>query len=444
MSSIINKVKDAVKGDKHHEQPEGTHGTHNSKVANAADPRIDSDRDHRANPAGTTTGTGVGHSAGGVGHSTTTGTGVGHSAGGVGHSTHTGTGVGHTTGGAYNEGPHSSSTANKVDPRIDSDRSGVHAGNTAGQGYAGSGPEGAHGPHSSRIGNAADPRVDSDRDASRTVGNTYGSSGTAGTHGSSGLTGSHGNTGLTGSNTHGTGLTGSTHNTGMTGSHGTSGMTSSHGTSGMTGTHGTSGMTGTHGTSGMTGTHGTSGVTGGNTHSSGMTGVGSGVTGATGAHAVGHNQSGMTGAGSAMTGAQGHSAYNTGEGTHGTHNSKVANAADPRIDSDRDHRAAPGGHGTSHVGSGPGPAANTAGPHKNDTLNKVDPRVDSDLDGSKTIGGNKTYQSTGHKDPHDAAQVPPSVMQKHVGGPVMEHDDHSHDRERRHSTQTHQEKHSGI
>lgn len=51
MSGIINKVKDALHSDKKNEVPEGTAGTHNSRVANAADPRIDSDRDHRANPA---------------------------------------------------------------------------------------------------------------------------------------------------------------------------------------------------------------------------------------------------------------------------------------------------------------------------------------------------------------------------------------------------------
>jgi hypothetical protein len=62
----------------------------------------------------------------------------------------------------------------------------------------------------------------------------------------------------------------------------------------------------------------------------------------------------------------------------------MANAADPRIDSDRDGRGA--------IGTGPGPARNTAGPHSSDLANKLDPRVDSDLDGSKTMGGNKTYQ----------------------------------------------------
>jgi len=240
MSGLINKVKDAVSG--HHDTssaPEGTHGTHNSRVANAADPRIDSDRDHRAAPGSTiggtneyTTGNNYSHGTSGTGthgtsglagqsHGTSglTGTTGTHGSSGLtgthgssgltgSHATSSLTGT-HGTTGAYDgtsgnagsrEGPHSSNMANKLDPRIDSDRSGQRMGNTAGDQY-GSGPEGVHGPHSSRVANAADPRVDSDRDASRTVGNTYGSSGTHGT------TGAH--------NTHGT-------------SHGTSHIGGSH------------------------------------------------------------------------------------------------------------------------------------------------------------------------------------------------------------------------
>lgn len=245
MSGIINKVKDALHSDKDktHEAPQGTHGPHSSRAANTADPRVDSDRDHRANP---TTHYGEGAAArphegvGSTGYGST-GTHTGTHAG-----THTGAGLG-STGAGYN---------------------------TA---------EGVHGPHGSRAANAVDPRVDSDRDHRGAPGHT---------------------TGL-GSNTH-------------------------------------SGM-------GATGTHGTHGA-----HSSGLTG--------------------STGYGSGAP-----------EGTYGTHNSRVANAADPRIDSDRDHR---GTAATSHVG----PAQNTAGPHKSDMMNKVDPRVDSDLDGSKTMGGNRTYQ----------------------------------------------------
>ncbi|KAI1308462.1 hypothetical protein F5Y03DRAFT_89058 [Xylaria venustula] len=344
MSSIVNKVKEAVSG--HHSEssaPEGTHGTHNSRIANAADPRIDSDRDHRAAPGSTvggtqdyTTGNNYSHSGSGAPEGTygTHNSRVanaadpridsdrdhrgypGSSVGGTGattgafgttgaHGTHgttgqydgaTGTtGAYGSTGATGREGPHNSNLANKLDPRIDSDRSGQRLGNTAGDQY-GSGPEGVHGPHNSRIANAADPRVDSDRDASRTVGNTHGSSGT-------------------------------------------------------------------HGTTGAHGTHGTT-------------------------------------------------------------------------------------HGTSQIGGNyaPGPAPNTAGPHKSDALNKADPRVDSDLDGSRTVGGNKTYGSGSnlHKDPTDAAQVPPSTLQNAIGAPTIEHGDAHHGRERRHSLKTTQETHRGI
>jgi hypothetical protein len=129
------------------------------------------------------------------------------------------------------------------------------------------------------------------------------------------------------------------------------------------------------------------------------------------------------------------------EGSYGPHSSRIANALDPRVDSDRDNRGAAGyngggampsaaagatgygpstagagygpasgagGYGQSAVGglghhhqqqpqqgygaeagagnmdtrtaaamSGPGPAPNTAGPHRSDLLNKLDPRVDS-------------------------------------------------------------------
>ncbi|KAK1836414.1 hypothetical protein QBC39DRAFT_406991 [Podospora conica] len=91
------------------------------------------------------------------------------------------------------------------------------------------------------------------------------------------------------------------------------------------------------------------------------------------------------------------------EGTYGPHGSRVANAADPRVDSDRDGSHGHGQHqgvgagydqrGVSTLQSGlgqqhqqghhlggstlPGPAPNTAGPHKSDVMNKLDPKVDS-------------------------------------------------------------------
>ncbi|KAF5659752.1 period circadian, partial [Fusarium heterosporum] len=158
MSGLINKVKDALHSDKDktHDQPEGTHGSHNSRAANAADPRIDSDRDHRANPTTTT------------GHTTT-----GHTAGGLGSTT----GAGHTTG-------HSSGL-----------------------------PEGSVGNHNSRLANAADPRIDSDLDGSRSHGTGAGL-GSHSTNTAGGLTGSTHSSGLHSGNTAG-GLTGSHQSSGL-------------------------------------------------------------------------------------------------------------------------------------------------------------------------------------------------------------------------------------
>ncbi|KAI8160635.1 hypothetical protein K4K49_004630 [Colletotrichum sp. SAR 10_70] len=369
MSSIVNKVKEALHSDKSHEQPEGTSGPHNSKVANAADPRVDSDRDHRANPAGYTGGASNAHTAGTTGGLTGT-----HGTTG----THTG-----TTGTSGLTGSHGTTGTHTGTHTGTSGLTGTHNTTT---GY--DDPAGTHGPHGSRVGNQVDPRVDSDRDHRGAPG--------------SGLTGTHGTTGT-------------------------------HGSSGLTGTHGTTG------TSGLTGTHNT-------------------TTG-----------------------------YDDPAGTHGPHGSRVGNQVDPRVDSDRDHRGAPGSgltgthgttgttgthgssgltgshntHGTStthsavgHTGAavggvhGTGPAPNTAGPHKSDALNKADPRVDSDLDGSKTVGGNKTYaqsNTTGAaKDPTDAAQVPPSVLAKHIGEPQIAHDDHGHDRARRNSKVSAQDLHRGL
>ncbi|KAK3378608.1 hypothetical protein B0H63DRAFT_252398 [Podospora didyma] len=404
MSGIVNKIKEAVHSDNkaHHGQPEGTAGPHNSRVANAADPRVDSDRDGSHNIGANRT---AGHGEFGSSNTNTFGT-TGHS--GLGSSnTHTGT---HT---------------------------GTHNTNTFGSSGTG---EGVHGPHGSRVANALDPRVDSDRDGSNTVGgnnrtaghnefgssntNTFGSTG----HSTLGSSGRHEPIGATGNhNTFGSATGHNTHNTSTLGSSGTA--------EGAHGPHSSrvanaldprvdSDRDGSR-TAGNTGTYNTQ-----------HTGISS--TGHTGIGGTHNNQhSGLAGSGATgMTGTHG-----APTGTYGTHNSRVANAADPRIDSDRDGRAA-------FNGSGPGPAPHTAGPHSNDMMNKLDPRVDSDLDGSKTIGGNKTYQSgnvsTHHKDPTDAAQVPPSVLKRTIGEPLIEHDDHHHQRERRNSTATHQESFSGI
>ena len=164
---------------------EGTYGPHKSRMANALDPRVDSDLDSTATgKRGGSIGAGTG-----MGTSSTYGTGTGPStaamhggAGPVG----SGMGVGGATGtgggfsgrsnpvpeGTY--GPHSSRTANALDPRVDSDRDGMMGmgvkpapqqqqtyGNTStGLGTSGPAPN-TSGPHRSDMMNKLDPTVDS-------------------------------------------------------------------------------------------------------------------------------------------------------------------------------------------------------------------------------------------------------------------------------------------
>jgi hypothetical protein len=191
--------------------------------------------------------------------------------------------------GAHN-GPHNSRLANLLDPRVDSSKerqggthssgatgtgAGVGAGTGAGYGSGQSArvtgyndPEGTHGPHSSRLANAADPRVDSDRD-NRAAGAGYGSA----------------------------------TNTGYGG-----------------------------------GVH----------HTTAPAQTGYGAT--TGQNATG-GYSGGNGVGYSNSGAQYTTGYDDPEGTHGPHGNRLANAADPRVDSDRDHRGAPGYAGQSAPGA---------------------------------------------------------------------------------------------
>ncbi|OAA42093.1 ATG5 protein [Metarhizium rileyi] len=424
MSSIVNKVKDALHSDKdkptHHEGTHsstnpttttaGTHGTHGTHGTSANDPRLH-------NP--TTTGGALGGTTGthntALGGSDNYTSGVGANRGATGPASRT-------------DGPHNSDMLNKADPRVDSDRDhsrnlGMNPQGSATTGTTtGTGIGGAHhhsgitgttslggdrtagtytrtdGPHDSNLANKADPRVDSDRDHSRNMGANPHGTATTGTSGTGGIHGTHTGTAGTGDNAaffggpaDATGINrgGDGPATRTDGPHGSNLAnkvdpridsdrdhsrnlganphgTATAGTTIGTGTHGT------HATHGTTGTHDTHGTHG--THA-GTTGMG-GVTGTT-------------------------------AGTHGIHNT---------------------------AGSGPGPAPNTAGPYKSDLMNKADPRVDSDLDGSKTIGGNKTTESRGYKDPTDAAQVPPSVLQKHIGDPTVEHGDASHERGKRHSS----------
>ncbi|KAG0133132.1 hypothetical protein HOY82DRAFT_275388 [Tuber indicum] len=227
-------------------------------------------------------------------------------------------------------GPHRSDMANRADPRVESDR-GHHGNPVGGAGLGGMGSTHTagstnYGPHDSNIANKMDPRVDSERDG----------------HGLHDASGTHGATGLGSTGTHGLGATGSTGH----GSHGNTGI-------------------------GSTGAHTSTGY---NTSTN-----------------VGPDRDGRAGLGSATQGAPGIGSTGTHTGTgygtstsHGPHGSNVGNKLDPRVDSDRDHRA-------SQAATSTGPAPDTAGPHKSDLMNKLDPRVDSNLDGSKTIGADKTY-----------------------------------------------------
>lgn len=169
MSGIVNKIKEAVHSDNKatHGAPEGTHGPHNSRIANAMDPRVDSDRDG-SRKVGPNTGRTAGHGEFGSNFG----------------SGNTGTA---TSEGLH--GPHSSRVANAMDPRVDSDRDGSRNMGAAG-GFSSTGnnygsgpssgvtgmtgthgdPAGTHGPHGSRLSNIADPRVDSDRDGRGAIG----------------------------------------------------------------------------------------------------------------------------------------------------------------------------------------------------------------------------------------------------------------------------------
>ncbi|UKZ72979.1 hypothetical protein TrVFT333_000616 [Trichoderma virens FT-333] len=430
MSSLINKVKEKLHSDNKTEQPEGTHGPHSSRAANAADPRVDSDRDHREQLGrhdGSYTTGGDNYSYGG--DTTTQGT-TGTST--LDSSKGTGFGSTATTGPASKTaGMHSSNLANKADPRVDSDLDGSRnmglrsSGATAGTGTgttgttrttgttgttgfgAGTGTTKTAGMHSSDMANKADPRVDSDLDGSRNMGLR-----------SSGATAGTGTTGTTG---FGTG-TGTTKTAGMHSSDMANkadpridsdldgsrnmGLRSSGATYG-TGTTGTSGTT--MGTGMGTGMGSDTLTSSGGTDTYGSTGMGRTSEFSSG---TGH----QTGMGQETTS----SAYGGGMGSLG------------------------GGYGTTRQATGPAPT--TAGPHKSDMMNKMDPRVDSDLDNSKTFGGDKTYSKsdrTTAKDPTDAAQVPPSVLRKHIGEPTIEHGDSTYDRVRRHSV-SHQEQHRGL
>jgi len=144
MSHFLHKVKEAVTGDKHSDNPSSTNaGPQSSNVANKADPRVDSDHDNR----------------GAYGSSYDSGSKTYGSE-------------------STNYGPHESNLANKLDPRVDSDRdnrgaTGVYGpstsyGSESNTGYGSSNTYGSgstnYSPHDSNIANKLDPRIDSDQD----------------------------------------------------------------------------------------------------------------------------------------------------------------------------------------------------------------------------------------------------------------------------------------
>jgi len=100
----------------------------------------------------------------------------------------------------------------------------------------------------------------------------------------------------------------------------------------------------------------------------------------------------MPASSAAGTGAAGRA--RASEGTYGPHSSRIANAADPRVDGDAGKHHAVANYAVADPSTGPAPT--TAGPHRSDLLNKLDPRVDSDL-------------STIHREGFGARAMPPST-----------------------------------
>ncbi|KAF2763012.1 hypothetical protein EJ05DRAFT_471965 [Pseudovirgaria hyperparasitica] len=264
----------------------------------------------------------------------------------------TGAGFGTNHGTSTNAGPHNSNVANKLDPRVDSDRDGraAHTGTGYGSTHQTTGTTGAyganenihssnHGPHSSNLANKLDPRVDSDRDGNRTApGGGDPSYGTPGAH--------------TGTSHSGTGIGGVGHGT------------TQHSTF-TPGTH-----TGTH-----TGAYGNE-----NPNSTNHGPHGSNLMNKVDPRVDSDRDGNRTapGGGDPSYGAPGAHTGNTYGTQHGTTHGGNS------------------GFGTTGTSSsytpGSGNASNTAGPHDSNLLNKLDPRVDSDRDGSKTTGGNATYR----------------------------------------------------
>jgi len=333
MASTVDKVKHALHLDKDKSTShttgtaEGVHGPHSTRVANAADPRIDSDLDGSRNAGAHT------HNATGTGY--------------------TGTTTGQTT----TAGPHSSNLANKLDPRVDSNLSNQHS--TTGTTNHHYGRDAAVGAGAVGLGEHEHRKHE-------------------------GLTG-HGNasTGLTGTGAH-------DHHYGRDAAVGAGavglGEHEHRKHEGVTG-HGTTGQTTTAGPhSSNLANKLDPRVDSDRSNQYGTTGAGIGSTGA-----YNNNNSNTNTFGNAGTTGGISNSTNAGPHDSNLMNKLDPRVDSDLSGRGNNHGAAHGGlmSGT-HATPGSGTAQNTAGPHNSDTMNKIDPRVDAGLDGSRTIGGNRT------------------------------------------------------
>ncbi|PLB49706.1 hypothetical protein P170DRAFT_314577, partial [Aspergillus steynii IBT 23096] len=226
-------------------------------------------------------------------------------------------------GGSHTAGPHTSNTANELDPRVDSDRSsyghsstkplsnstsGYGANNSYGSSY---GNNTTAGPHTSNVANEMDPRVDSDRS-------------------STGFNRSH------------------------QGSVPGNGLGHAGGTSGYTGASGYDRTTGP-------------------------------ASSTAGPHTSNVANEADPRVDSDMSSGRNFSTHDRTTGpassTAGPHSSNVANEADPRVDSDLDSTGAR--NSVSRTSRTTGPASSTAGPHSSNVANEADPRVDSDMSSAR-------------------------------------------------------------
>ncbi|KAJ5761233.1 hypothetical protein N7520_008389 [Penicillium odoratum] len=294
----------------------------------------------------------------------------------------------HTGNDSTNYGPHDSNIANEADPRVDSDRSKM------------TGSSGNHGPHDSKLANKTDPRVDSDRDgraaytstaAPTTTGAAYGSTDNYDTSRSSNF------------GPHDSKLANKADPRVDSDLDGRAAYTSN------------AAPTATGAAYGSTNNYDSSRSSNYGPHDSN---VGNAVdprvdsdldsrgarNASTGYSAAGPTSAG-TGYGSTGTNYGTANTYDSSRSSnYGPHDSKIANEVDPRVDSDRDGRAAhhstSSGHGAGYAATGAavgagagyvgsqhhssthspstGPATSTAGPHSSNLENKMDPRIDSD------------------------------------------------------------------